>query len=90
MMKHLVIFIWVVCGLAHLASGQSQACTNAILALSDNTECFNALTSTNANATLICNGTCRSLFNRILNDCRGEVKAHSLSALCIYGTCLSS
>ena len=78
-MKLLVVFIWVVCGSTQLASGQSPGCTNATLALAGGDGCLSS-----SNNTFICNGTCRTLFNNILNECSGEVIMYVCMYACMY------
>ena len=69
-----IILPLVVLAFVQLVNGQvpTQACTDAIAALGRNTACTAAF-GTGTDVTAICMGTCRNLFNDIIDNCGDAV-----------------
>ena len=69
-----IILALVVLAFVQLVKGQlpSQACLDAITALNSDATCTAALSS-GTDFSAICMGSCRTLFNNIINSCDATV-----------------
>ena len=73
-----IILSFVVLVFVQLVNGQvpTQACVDATTALGTNTACTTAF-ATATDATVLCMGTCRDLFDDIINNCGATVSLYS-------------
>ena len=77
-MNRIVFPLVVLASIVQLVNGQvpTQACIDAITVLATNAGCVAAF-STGTDASAICMGTCRDLFNDIISNCDAAVSLYS-------------
>ena len=70
-----IVFSFFIFAFVQLVNSQT-ACTNATVALAANIGCTATFT-TGRDASVLCIGTCRDLFNDIVDNCAAAVSSYS-------------